>query len=142
MPEARSPACGRQATTKKKMNKQRELIDLYLKGYNSFNMKKMLLPLHSKIVFENYKNGQLGMKLDGIKAFKKQAQKGVQMFSKRRQEILSIEHEEDVATAVINYSATLKIGCGDKKAGDVMNITGKSIFHFQDDRICKIEDHH
>ena len=123
------------------MNRQRELIDAYLMGYNTFNMKKMLLPLHSKIVFENYKNGIMGMKLEGVKAFKNQAQKGVQMFSKRRQEILSIEHTEDKAIAVINYSATLKIGYGDKKPGEVMNITGKSIFHFKEDRIVKIEDH-
>lgn len=123
------------------MSRQKELIDLYISGYNSFNMKKMLLPLHSKVVFENYKNGELNMKLDGIKAFKKQAQKGFQMFSKRRQEILSVEHKEDMSEAVINYSATLKVNVGDKKAGEVMNTTGKSIYHFKDDRISKIEDY-
>jgi hypothetical protein len=123
------------------MSRQRELIDLYLNGYNSFNMKKMLLPLHSKVVFENYKNGEQKMKLEGIKAFKKQAQKGFQMFSKRRQEILSIEHKDELCEAVINYSATLKVSIGDKKAGEVMNISGKSIYHFQDDRIVKIEDY-
>ena len=124
------------------MSKQRELIDLYLSGYNSFNIKKMLLPLHSKVVFENYKNGEQTMKLAGVKAFKKQALKGFEMFSKRRQEILSIEHKEDTAEALVNYSATLKVGIGDKrKAGDVMNLTGKSIYHFKDDRIVKIEDH-
>lgn len=100
----------------------------------------MLLPLHSKVVFENYKNGERTMKLEGAKAFKKQAQKGSQMFSKRRQEILSIEHKEDSCEAVINYSATLKVTIGDKKAGDVMNTTGKSVYHFKDDRIVKIED--
>lgn len=104
-------------------------------------MKKMLLPLHSKIVFENYKKGELNMKLDGVKAFKKQAQKGFQMFSKRRQEILSIEYKEEVCEAVINYSATLKVSVGEKKAGEVMNTTGKSIYHFKDDRIVKIEDY-
>lgn len=100
----------------------------------------MLVPLHSKVVFENYKKGELTMKLEGVKAFKKQAQKGAQMFSKRRQEILSIEHKEDVCEAVINYSATLKVTIGDKKVGDVMNTTGKSVYHFKDDRIVKIED--
>ena len=123
------------------MSRHKELIDLYINGYSSFNMKKMLLPLHSKVVFENYKNGELNMKLNGIKAFKKQAQKGFQMFSKRRQEILSIEHKEDTSEAVINYSATLKVSVGEKKAGEVMNTTGKSIYHFKDDRIIKIEDY-
>jgi hypothetical protein len=123
------------------MNRQKELIDLYISGYNSFNMKKMLLPLHSKIVFENYKNGELNMKLEGIKSFKKQAERGFQMFSKRRQEILSIEHKEGMSEAVINYSATLKVSFGERKAGEVMNTTGKSVYYFKDDRIHKIEDY-
>ena len=114
---------------------------MYIKGYNTFNMKKMLLPLHSKVVFENYKNGERQMKLDGVKLFKKQAQKGFDMFSQRRQEILSFEAKDDVCEVLINYSATLKVAYGDKKKGDVMNLTGKSIYHFEDDRISKIQDH-
>ena len=124
------------------MNRQRELIDIYINGYNSFNMKKMLLPLHSKIVFENHVKGELTMKLDGMKSFKKRALQGMDYYSKRRQEILSIEHEEGKSIAVINYSATLKVSLSDKnKEGDVMNVTAKSIFYFQDDRIIKIEDY-
>jgi len=123
------------------MSREKELIEMYIQGYNSFNMKKMLLPLHSTIVFENYKNGEAKMKLEGIKAFKKQAQKGFDMFSRRRQEILNFEHIDDLVEVLINYSATLKVSFGDKKKGDVMNLTGKSIYHFKDDRICKIEDH-
>lgn len=67
------------------MNRQRELIDIYLKGMSSFNIKKMMLPLHSKIVFENYVNGELQMKLEGQKKFKKIASRGPEMYSKRSQ---------------------------------------------------------
>ena len=123
------------------MNRQRELIDMYIKGYNSFNMKKMLMPLHSKIVFENHVNGELTMKLDGMKSFKKRASQGMDYYLKRRQEILSIEHGEEKSVAVINYSATLKVKMGDKEPGDVVNMSAKSIFYFQDDRIIKIEDY-
>lgn len=124
------------------MKRQEELISLYHKGYNTFNMKKMLSPLHSKIVFENYVENESTMKLEGIKPFKKQAQKGFEMFSKRKQEILSIEHEEGRSEAVINYSATLKVDIGEQmKKGQVMNVSGRSIFTFQDDRIIKIEDY-
>ncbi len=124
------------------MKRQEELISLYHKGYNTFNMKKMLSPLHSKIVFENYDKGNLTLKLEGIKSFKKQAQKGFEMFSKRKQEILSIEHQEGRSEALINYSATLKVDVGEQmKKGQVMNVSGRSIFTFQDDRIIKIEDY-
>tara|TARA_R110001632_G_scaffold101470_2_gene209125 strand:- start:1433 stop:1810 length:378 start_codon:yes stop_codon:yes gene_type:complete len=124
------------------MKKQEELINMYVNGYNAFNMKKMLLPLHSKIVFENYVKNELKMKLEGIKSFKKQSLKGIDMFSKRKQEILKIDHEEGQATVIVNYSATLKVDVGDKmKKGQVMNMSGKSIFTFKDDRILKIEDY-
>ena len=124
------------------MKKQRDLIDMYIKGYNTFNMKKMLLPLHSKIVFENYVKDELTKKLEGVKAFKKQAQRGPEMFSKRRKEILSIEHKDDHCIAFVSYKATLKVNLGEKmKKGQEMNISGKSIFFFKDDRISKIEDY-
>lgn len=124
------------------MKRREELIKIYMNGYNTFNMKKMLSPLHSKITFENHVKGELKMKLEGIKAFKKQALKGYDMFSKRKQEILSIEHKEDHSVAVINYSATVKADFGDQmKKGEVMNMTAKSMYSFQDDRISRIEDH-
>jgi hypothetical protein len=82
------------------------------------------------------------MKLEGIKSFKKQAQKGIEMFSKRKQEFLSMDHEEGKTTTIVNYSGTLKVSIGDQmKKGQVINLSGKSIFTFQDDRIIKIEDH-
>lgn len=124
------------------MKKQEELIKTYVDGYNTFNMKKMLLPLHSKIVFENYSKDELTMRLEGIKAFKKQAKKGFEMFSKRRREILSLEHQEDRVVALTSYTATLKVDLGDQmKKGQVMSISGKSIFYFQEDRMSKIEDY-
>ncbi|MFY0630476.1 MAG: nuclear transport factor 2 family protein [Flavobacteriaceae bacterium] len=124
------------------MKRQEELINIYVKGYNDFNMKKMLSPLHSKIVFENYVKDELTMKLEGIKSFKKKAQKGVEMFSKRKKDVLSFDHQEDHSVAIMNYSATLKVDIGEKmKKGQVMNISGKSIFFFKDDRISKIQDY-
>lgn len=123
------------------MSRQKELIDIYLSGMSSFNIKKILLPLHSKIVFENYTNGELQLKVEGQKKFKKIAQRGAEMYTKRTQEILSIEHEEDKSTLLVNYSWTFKIDLGDKKAGQTVNQTGKAIYHFKDDRISKIELH-
>ena len=124
------------------MKRHEELINIYVNGYNTFNMKKMLSPLHSKIVFENYVKDELTMKLEGVKSFKKRAQKGFEMFSKRKQELLSIEHKEDQTIVLVNYSATLKVNVGDKmKKGQVMNVSGKNIFTFQDDRISKIEEY-
>lgn len=124
------------------MKRHEELINIYVNGYNNFNMKKMLSPLHSKIVFENYVKDELTMKLEGVKSFKKRAQKGFEMFSKRKQELLSIEHKEDQTIVLVNYSATLKVNVGDKmKKGQVMNVSGKNIFTFQDDRISKIEEY-
>lgn len=124
------------------MKRQEELINIYVKGYNTFNMKKMLSPLHSKIVFENYIKDELTMKLEGVKAFKKQAQKGFDFYSKRKKEILSIDHKEDHTVALVNYTGTLKVDVSETmKKGQNTNITGKSLFFFEDDRIIKMKDY-
>ncbi len=120
------------------MSRERELIEMYIKGYNSFNIKKILMPLHSKIVFESYKDGKLQMKLEGQKQFKKRTIQGFDFYSKRTQELLSIETDGDMANVLINYSWTLKVDLGDKKAGQTINQTGKAEYHFKDDRINKI----
>jgi len=124
------------------MKRQEELINIYVKGYNTFNMKKMLSPLHSKIIFENYVKDELTMKLEGVKSFKKQAQRGFDFYSKRKKEILSIDHKEDHIVALVNYTGILKVDLGEKmKKGQNINIAGKSLFFFEDDRIIKIEDY-
>lgn len=120
------------------MSRERELIEMYIKGYNSFNIKKILMPLHSKIVFESYKDGKLQMKLEGQKQFKKKAVQGFDYHSKRNQEILNIETKEGVSNVLINYSWTLKVDLGENKAGQTINQTGKAEYHFKDDRISKI----
>lgn len=124
------------------MKRHEELINIYVKGFNDFNMKKMLLPLHSKIVFENHVKDELTMKLEGVKAFKKQAQKGFDTVSKRRREILSIEHKEEYSETITSYTATMKVDIGEQmKKGEVITLTWKSKFFFKDDRISRIEDY-
>ncbi|TDQ30287.1 nuclear transport factor 2 family protein [Tenacibaculum caenipelagi] len=124
------------------MKKELNLIKTYIEGYNSFNVDKMLSVLNKSIVFENYTNNSLTLKLDGINPFKEQAEKVLLFFSERKQEIEEIITKEEYYEVHLKYTATLKVDLSEElKKGNQLNLKGKSIFFFQNDTITKIEDY-
>lgn len=124
------------------MKKELNLIKTYIEGYNSFDVDKMLSVLNRNIVFENYTNNSLTLKLDGINQFKEQAEKVLLFFSERKQEIEEIITKEEYYEVHLKYTATLQVDLSEElKKGNQLNLKGKSIFFFQDDTITKIEDY-
>ncbi|CAM1360519.1 conserved hypothetical protein [Tenacibaculum litoreum] len=124
------------------MKKELSLIKTYIEGYNSFDVDKMLSVLNKSIVFENYTNNSLTLKLNGINQFKKQAEKVLLFFSKRKQEIEEIITKEEHYEVHLKYTATLQVDLSEElKKGNQLNLKGKSIFFFQNDTITKIEDY-
>ncbi|AZJ36886.1 nuclear transport factor 2 family protein [Tenacibaculum singaporense] len=124
------------------MKKELNLIKTYIEGYNSFDVDKMISTLNKDIVFENYTNNSLTLKLDGINQFKEQAEKVLLFFSERKQEIEEIISKEEYYEVHLKYTATLQVDLSKElKKGNQLNLKGKSIFFFQDDTITKIEDH-
>ncbi|WP_417786087.1 nuclear transport factor 2 family protein [Tenacibaculum sp.] len=124
------------------MKKELRLIKTYIEGYNSFDVDKMLSVLNKSIVFENYTNNSLTLKLNGINQFKKQAEKVLLFFSKRKQEIEEIITKEEHYEVHLKYTATLQVDLSEElKKGNQLNLKGKSIFFFQNDTITKIEDY-
>lgn len=124
------------------MKKELNLIKTYIEGYNSFDVDKMLSVLNKDIVFENYTNNSLTLKLDGINQFKEQAEKVLLFFSERKQEIEEIISKEESYEVHLKYTATLQVDLSEElKKGNQLNLKGKSIFFFQDDTITKIEDY-
>ncbi|RSC95807.1 nuclear transport factor 2 family protein [Tenacibaculum singaporense] len=124
------------------MKKELNLIKTYVEGYNSFDVDKMISVLNKDIVFENYTNNSLTLKLDGINQFKEQAEKVLLFFSERKQEIEEIISKEEYYEVHLKYTATLQVDLSEElKKGNQLNLKGKSIFFFQDDTITKIEDY-
>jgi hypothetical protein len=123
-------------------NELREkIIDNYIKAYNNFDVDSMLANVDESISFENISNGETNMTLAGIAAFKEQALQAAMLFKNRQQTVTAIEHSTDHIEVNIAYHAVLAIDLPNgMNAGDELNLTGKSIFKFDGDKIISITD--
>lgn len=123
------------------MKNREEMIQNYIDGYNEFNIDKMITDLDDDIVFENIQNEKTSMSLSGLKAFKQQADQAMKYFSARKQTIKSFKHSDSETEIEIEYYAVLAVDFPNGlKSGQELNLTGKSIFKFSDDKIIKLTD--
>lgn len=122
------------------MNEEREKIILnYMDGYNEFDVEKMTFNFDDIIVFKNIQNGEVNMTLSGINEFKQQAKLAKSYFENRRQQIKSIKHYKNKTEIEIDYFATLAIDLSNGlKKGDKLELKGKSIFVFYNNKIIQL----
>lgn len=123
------------------MELREKIIENYVKGYNEFDITRMIRDFSDDVIFENVQNGQISMKLDGIHEFINQAQTAKQFFSQRKQTILSFKHKSEKTEVEINYFGILAkdIPNGLKK-GHEIKLEGTSIFEFKGKNIIKLTD--
>jgi SnoaL-like domain len=116
-------------------------IENYINAYNKFDFEGMLTDLHDEIIFKNISNGEITLELKGIGAFKNQAKQAVGFFAVREQKITNFVCNEESCEIEIDYSATFVADLPNGlKAGDKINLKGKSVFRFADDKIVEIQD--
>jgi hypothetical protein len=118
-----------------------KIIDNYIKAYNNFDVNSMLADVDEYITFENISNGETNMTLAGIASFKEQATQAPMLFKSRQQTVTALEHSTDHTEVNIAYHAVLAIDLPNgMKAGDELNLNGKSIFKFANDKIISLTD--
>jgi len=123
------------------MKDRESMILEYLKGYNQFDVDKMVADFDREFVFENITGGVTTHKLQGVESFKDQAAQAAAYFSERIQTAKSFVHHADKTEVEIDYYAVLALDFPTgEKAGEEMNMGGKSIFRFADDKIIGITD--
>lgn len=116
-------------------------IQAYMKAYNEFDIEGMLARLHPEIMFKNISNGQVTLTIKGIEAFKAQAQQANQFFKQRQQTITAINFEQHQTEVLLNFQGVLAIDLPNGlKAGDKLELKGKSVFRFEDNKIISLED--
>ncbi len=116
-------------------------IEAYIKAYNAFDIAGMLDVLHAEIEFKNIANGEVTLAIQGIEAFKAQAQQATQFFKQRQQTITDIHFEPKQTVVFLDYQGVLAVDLPNGlKAGDTLNLKGKSIFRFEDNKIISLED--
>jgi len=120
---------------------QQSVIEHYVNAYNNFDIDGMTRDLDENIVFENISNGQVELRTDGIEAFRQQAASAKQYFQEREQRISSWEFEIGSITVEIDYRAVLAIDLPNGlKAGDALELKGRSTFKFEGDKIIHLID--
>jgi hypothetical protein len=81
------------------------------------------------------------MTLTGLNQFKEQAEKAKMYFLEREQTITAFNHLELKTEIEIDYHAVLAMDFPNgMKIGDELNLKGKSIFEFIDNKILKLSD--
>jgi len=113
----------------------------YIDAYNNFDVDGMLAALHPEIQFTNVTGGEVTHTLNGIAAFKSQAESILPLFSERKQTIIEWHSSEERIKVLIDYIAILAADFPNGlKAGEQLQLKGKSIFRIQDNLIIAIED--
>lgn len=122
-------------------NALKSVVEAYVSAYNQFDIEGMLGCLHEDILFENISYGHVTTSTKGIEAFKEQAETAKGFFKERKQTIANLRISGEVAEADVTYSATLARDLPDGlDAGETINLSGKSVFKFRDDKIIHIQD--
>jgi hypothetical protein len=118
-----------------------KIIRNYIDGYNQFDIDKMVVDFDDNIIFENIQNAQTNMSLTGMMAFRQQAEQAITFFTERTQRIKSFRHFDNSTEIEIDYNAMLAMDFPNGlKKGQILNLSGKSIFVFESDRIIKLTD--
>ena len=120
----------------------RELIEHYIEAYNAFDVAGMVQLLHQDIVFRNFANGELNTETRGVEEFKMLAEQSSQIFSSRRQSIASYSAADNQIEVQIDYEGILAVDLPNGlKAGDKLQLEGKSVFEMREGKISLIEDY-
>ena len=123
------------------MKSKEEMIRNYIAAYNTFDIDGMLADLDENIKFVNVSNGVTDMTLNGLTAFREQAEQAKNFFSKRTQEIKSVVHKEEEIEIAIDYHGVLAADLPNGlKKGDELNLQGRSVFRFSGDKIIELTD--
>lgn len=118
-----------------------KIIQNYIDGYNSFAINKMVADFDDNIKFENIQNGQINLSLEGVEAFRQQAESAKSYFTTRQQIIKSIKHLDNKTEIEVDYNAVLAMDLPNgMKSGQELKLTGKSVFEFADNKITKLTD--
>lgn len=118
-----------------------KIIENYIAGYNQFDIDRMMADFDDKIVFENIQNGEVNMTLSGLNEFRNQAEEAKKYFSEREQTITLFSHSENQSEIAIDYRAVLAMDFPNgMQKGQELNLKGKSVFEFLDDKIVRLAD--
>jgi hypothetical protein len=123
------------------MTDRERIIKNYIEGYNQFDINKMVADMAEDIRFENIQNGEIDLSVEGLEAFRQQAELAKTFFSSRQQTIRSFKHSGNETEIEIDYHAILAMDFPNGlKRGQELRLTGRSVFEFDGNSIISLKD--
>jgi hypothetical protein len=123
-------------------NEKKEIIiQNYLAAFNNFDLEGMMADFGEGILFKNVSKHHEELESYGITTFKKQAIFARKIFSSRKQLPLAFYHENERTLVDISYEATIGMDLPNgMKEGQKIQMSGKSIFEFEEGKITVLTD--
>lgn len=101
----------------------------------------MPVGVHPQVEFKNISAGMVNVCTSGVAELRTLALQSLSLFTERRQTIKSFEIQGHVAVVTIAFRAVVAADLPNGiKKGQVLNLSGRSEFEFQDGAISKITD--
>ncbi len=123
-------------------DKKRALIEDFLDAYNRLDVGKMMESVHPEIEFKNVSRGEVDAIASGLKDFRALAEQSAQLFSSRTQTATKLELDNEGASVEIAFTGVLAIDMPNgMKAGETLQITGRSEYMFRDEKIYQLTDY-
>ncbi|EIM74586.1 hypothetical protein A3SI_15413 [Nitritalea halalkaliphila LW7] len=120
---------------------QKEIVEQFVHAYNAFDVDGMLRNMDPDVVFENSQGGVVTMRLEGVDAFRAQAEQVKDFFSEREQVVEAWEFTGDSVRIEVAYMATLARSIPDgPQAGETLRLRGVSTFVLKDNKITYLKD--
>jgi predicted ester cyclase len=118
-----------------------KLVEQFIDAYNAFDIDGMIAPLHRDCSFRNISGGQMNASTNGVEDFRKLAEMSKSLFSSRRQTISGFHWDGSTLVVEIDFEGTLQADIPDgPKAGQTLNLHGRSEYRFQNGRIIQLTD--
>ena len=122
-------------------SKIKEIIQEYFDAYNNFDIETMVSLLTEDVIFKNTSQGKVILEITGKKSYKRQAKSAVPLFEKREMSINELIYNEDSVDVRLKFKGILGIDVPeDYKKGDKIEMDGRTILKFRDNKIFYIED--
>ncbi|MHA7128053.1 nuclear transport factor 2 family protein [Algoriphagus namhaensis] len=120
---------------------KKEIVENYIRSYNSFDVPGMIADLAEDVIFRNISQGEVSLELRGKNKFKDQAIHAIAYFSERKQTITKWSIDASQVVVDLDYQATLAMDLPNGlKEGGSLQLKGRSIFEFEGSKIIALTD--
>lgn len=120
---------------------QKRAIEKYIAAYNSFDIDGMLALVHPKVTFKNVSGSEVNAEAEGIEQFRELAEQAKALFLSRHQQASNFKFVDNTVSVDIAYEGILAADLPNgMKAGETLQLTGRSEFEFESHTISRITD--